>query len=140
MLPLPEPSDGCRLGGKGLGVSVGSKDGGLGVGVSAGGSKGVNAGLGVGTSHGVGVGVGASVGGSKGVNAGLGANVGGKKQTMAWAESFGELSGGLAAYRLAVAADQIWVQPAPHPIRPSEMWHPAELAPAPLPRRTSSPG
>lgn len=28
--------------------------------------------------------------------------------------------------------DQIWVQPAPHPIRPSEMWHPAELAPAPL--------
>ncbi|WP_426572261.1 hypothetical protein [Aquihabitans sp. McL0605] len=24
---------------------------------------------------------------------------------------------------------QIWVQPAPHPIRPSEMWHPAELAP-----------
>lgn len=28
--------------------------------------------------------------------------------------------------------DQIWVQPAPHPIRPSEMWHPAELAPTPL--------
>ncbi len=28
--------------------------------------------------------------------------------------------------------DQIWVQPAPHPIRPSEMWHPAELAPVPL--------
>ena len=29
-------------------------------------------------------------------------------------------------------SDQIWVQPAPHPIRPSEMWHPAELGPAPL--------
>lgn len=32
-------------------------------------------------------------------------------------------------------ADQIWVQPAPHPMRPSEMWHPAELAPAPLPEQ-----
>lgn len=35
--------------------------------------------------------------------------------------------------------DQIWVQPAPHPIRPSEMWHPAELAPAPLPEETFEP-
>jgi hypothetical protein len=35
--------------------------------------------------------------------------------------------------------DQIWVQPAPHPIRPSEMWHPAELAPAPLPDETFEP-
>ncbi len=43
--------------------------------------------------------------------AGLVEKFGEKKQTMAWAESFGELSGGLAAYRLAVAADQIWVQP-----------------------------
>lgn len=43
--------------------------------------------------------------------AGLVEAFGEKKQTMAWAESFGELSGGLAAYRLAVAADQIWVQP-----------------------------
>lgn len=34
-----------------------------------------------------------------------------KKPTMAWAESFGELVGGMAAYRIAVATDQIWVQP-----------------------------
>lgn len=34
-----------------------------------------------------------------------------KKPTMAWAESFGELVGGLAAYRLAAAAAEIWVQP-----------------------------
>ncbi|MHA6511086.1 S49 family peptidase [Tessaracoccus sp. Z1128] len=43
--------------------------------------------------------------------AGLVEAFGEKKPTMAWAESFGELSGGLAAYRLAVAADEIWVQP-----------------------------
>lgn len=35
--------------------------------------------------------------------------------------------------------DQIWVQPSPHPMRPSEMWHPAELAPAPLPEETFEP-
>ena len=35
--------------------------------------------------------------------------------------------------------DQIWVQPAPHPIRPSEMWHPAELAPAPLAEESFEP-
>jgi len=29
-------------------------------------------------------------------------------------------------------AEPMWVQPAPHPIRPSEMWHPAELAPPTL--------
>lgn len=29
-------------------------------------------------------------------------------------------------------SDQMWAQPAPHPIRPSEMWHPAELEPMPL--------
>ncbi|WP_353081273.1 signal peptide peptidase SppA [Tessaracoccus lapidicaptus] len=34
-----------------------------------------------------------------------------KKPTMAWAESFGELVGGLAAYRLATATRDIWVQP-----------------------------
>jgi len=28
--------------------------------------------------------------------------------------------------------DQLWVQPAPHPVHPSEMWHPAELAPPAL--------
>ncbi|HSO68141.1 MAG TPA: S49 family peptidase [Arachnia sp.] len=43
--------------------------------------------------------------------AGLVEAFGEKKPTVAWAESFGELSGGLAAYRLAVAADEIWVQP-----------------------------
>lgn len=35
--------------------------------------------------------------------------------------------------------DQIWVQPAPHPIRPSEMWHPAELAPTPLAEESFEP-
>ena len=30
------------------------------------------------------------------------------------------------------AAEPMWVQPAPHPIRPSEMWHPADLAPPSL--------
>lgn len=29
----------------------------------------------------------------------------------------------------AFESEPMWVQPAPHPIRPSEMWHPAELAP-----------
>jgi hypothetical protein len=29
-------------------------------------------------------------------------------------------------------SEPMWVQPAPHPIRPSEMWHPAELAPPTL--------
>ena len=43
--------------------------------------------------------------------AGLVEAFGEKKPTVAWAESFGELSGGLAAYRLAAAADEIWVQP-----------------------------
>lgn len=35
--------------------------------------------------------------------------------------------------------DQIWVQPAPHPIRPSEMWHPAELVPTPLNGQAGAP-
>jgi hypothetical protein len=29
-------------------------------------------------------------------------------------------------------ADQLWIQPAPHPVHPNEMWHPAELTPTPL--------
>lgn len=33
------------------------------------------------------------------------------RPTMAWADSFGELMGGLGAYRIAAAAHEIWVQP-----------------------------
>lgn len=33
------------------------------------------------------------------------------RPTMAWADSFGELMGGLGAYRIAAAAQKIWVQP-----------------------------
>ncbi len=33
------------------------------------------------------------------------------RPTMAWAESFGELSGGLVAYAVAAAAHRVWVQP-----------------------------
>lgn len=36
---------------------------------------------------------------------------GAKKKTMAWAESFGELIHGFGAYRVAAAAQEIWVQP-----------------------------
>ncbi|AQP51538.1 signal peptide peptidase SppA [Tessaracoccus flavescens] len=36
---------------------------------------------------------------------------GAKKKTMAWAESFGELTHGLGAYHLATAAREIWLQP-----------------------------
>ncbi|MDO5676394.1 MAG: S49 family peptidase [Propionibacteriaceae bacterium] len=43
--------------------------------------------------------------------AGLIEEFGAKKKTMAWAESFGELIQGLAGYRVAAAAQQIWVQP-----------------------------
>ncbi len=74
---LSLPVQALDIGGRGPGVSVDSRDGGLGVGVSVGGSRGVNAGAGVGTSKGLGVGAGASVGGRNGVNAGLGASVGG---------------------------------------------------------------
>lgn len=35
--------------------------------------------------------------------------------------------------------DQLWAQPAPHPVRPSEMWHPAELAPVQLGEQTLAP-
>ena len=43
--------------------------------------------------------------------AGLVEEFGTRKKTMAWAESFGELNGGLSAYRLATAAQEIWLQP-----------------------------
>lgn len=43
--------------------------------------------------------------------AGLVEEFGAKKKTMAWAESFGELNAGLSAYRLATAAQEIWLQP-----------------------------
>ena len=43
--------------------------------------------------------------------AGLIEEFGAKKKTMAWAESFGELLHGFGAYRVAVAAQEIWVQP-----------------------------
>ena len=36
---------------------------------------------------------------------------GASKKTMAWAESFGELTHGLAAYLVASAAQEIWLQP-----------------------------
>lgn len=43
--------------------------------------------------------------------AGLIEAFGEKKKTMAWSESFGELVYGLGAYRLAAAAQEIWLQP-----------------------------
>lgn len=43
--------------------------------------------------------------------AGLVEEFGAKKKTMAWAESFGELTSGLGAYHLATAAQEIWLQP-----------------------------
>ncbi|MBB1509553.1 signal peptide peptidase SppA [Tessaracoccus sp. MC1756] len=43
--------------------------------------------------------------------AGLIEEFGEKKKTMAWAESFGELVQGLGGYRLAAAAQKVWVQP-----------------------------
>ncbi|AQP47838.1 hypothetical protein BW730_10365 [Tessaracoccus aquimaris] len=43
--------------------------------------------------------------------AGLVEEFGTKKKTMAWAESFGELTSGLGAYHLATAAQEIWLQP-----------------------------
>ncbi|AQP45129.1 S49 family peptidase [Tessaracoccus flavus] len=43
--------------------------------------------------------------------AGLIEDFGESKKTMAWSESFGELGQGLGAYRLAAAAQQIWLQP-----------------------------
>lgn len=33
------------------------------------------------------------------------------RPTIAWADSFGELSGGLGAYRIAAACQQVWLQP-----------------------------
>ncbi|MBK7821823.1 MAG: S49 family peptidase [Tessaracoccus sp.] len=43
--------------------------------------------------------------------AGLVEEFGATKKTMAWAESFGELTHGLAAYLVASAAQEIWLQP-----------------------------
>lgn len=43
--------------------------------------------------------------------AGLIEAFGTKKPTVAWAESFGELTSGLTGYRIAAAAHEIWVQP-----------------------------
>lgn len=43
--------------------------------------------------------------------AGLVEEFGRTKKTMAWSESFGELSNALSSYRLACAAQEIWLQP-----------------------------
>ncbi|MFT3887521.1 MAG: signal peptide peptidase SppA [Arachnia sp.] len=43
--------------------------------------------------------------------AGLVEEFGTRKKTMAWAESFGELTHGLGAYVVASAAHEVWVQP-----------------------------